>query len=479
MVKVTIKKLRGITVLKKSRFINFCLCFLLILATVSSAVPASAISKQSIGLAQTGTDEVTVICEPASGATHYEVVYSNSKTMDTYKRATFTTNACKIESLATSSYYYFKARSYKLVNGTKTYLTSYSSVKGIYVQPSYVETSAQIEYTFKNLPNARVPQAFYIDTVEKCVYTTQVAPVNDENGQLVREDTILAKCRINDHNEAVCESYLYILNGGHGVILQGYRDDNNELRFYIGCVYKADVGYCTGVANIAYDEAYANKYDPEIQKFRNADGEVTSCPGTRIDGVDYKTTVLNSGENLENYKKGRLLNIQKLLATGEEFVKFDFVRSELEDHFVVIKYKKSGMYYTRVLRIDADLDSVTTTQKKATNFSAYAVTQFHDRKVERTLISGGWQSTGVYGSSAKPHIMINGNVGYHGIDYQLRFIDVRSNRVYNVAADTSGYVDEEEIEGLQIIDGRVYFVHKATGDADNKKLFTIQSFPLV
>ena len=63
------------------------------------------------------------------------------------------------------------------------------------------------------------------------------------------------------------------------------------------------MGYCTGVANISYDEAYENKYDSEIKKFRNADGEVTSCPTTRIDGVDYKTTVLNSGDNLENYKK--------------------------------------------------------------------------------------------------------------------------------------------------------------------------------
>ena len=85
--------------LNKSHVFRFCLCFLLIFASIACAIPAAAISKQSIGLVQTATNNVTVICEPVSGATHYEVVYSKSKTMDTYTRTTFTSNECEIKSL--------------------------------------------------------------------------------------------------------------------------------------------------------------------------------------------------------------------------------------------------------------------------------------------------------------------------------------------------------------------------------------------
>ncbi len=392
--------------------------------------------------------------------------------------ATYKTNICDVKYLTQKKYYYFKARAYKLSGSTKKYLTSYSSIKGIYVQPNYTKVSSEINYTFKNLPNARVIQGFYIDTVDNCIYTTQVAPVYDDAGNKLREDTIISKCPIDKNGNAVCESYIYIKNGGHGVIIQGYRDENNKLRLFVGCDYKADYNFATGVANIKYNEKYANKYDSSKRKFVNADGEVVKCPTKRVDSVDYKTTVFNSGANKTAFNKTRIRNVHKLLNTDEWYSKFDFLRSKSGKNFIIIKYYKNKLTYVKTLRVTESMETIATTQSKASYFTNLTTTQLYNRKAERTLISNGWQSTGVYGKGTKPNILINGNVGFEGTDYTLTFIDMKANRAYNVKADTSGYEGEQEIEGMQMIGKKVYFAHKSINSADNSRIVTIQSFTL-
>lgn len=467
--------------LKRCISIIMVLCMLLAMVTASGVTSVSAaLAKQEIGVNQVYSNRVRVTCKPVKNATHYEVRYSRDTSFSNAKTATFKTNLCTVKSLTLKKYYYFQARAYKLSGKTKTYLTKYSSTRGIYIQPNYTKVTAKLNYTVKNLPNARVIQGFYIDTVDNCLYTTQVTPVYDDKGNKVREDTVISKCPINEKGEAVCESYIYIKNGGHGVTLQGYRDSNNKLRFFIGCDYGTapTSNTAASVVNISYNEKYANKYDSSKRKFRNADGEIVSCPTTRKASVDYKTTVFNSGANAKTFNNARIRNVYKLLNSNEKYSRFDLVRSSSGKYFVVIKYIESGKTYTKVFRISENLDTVARKQKKASYFSALTATCIHNKSRYRTFISNCWQSTGVYGKGNKPSILLNGNVGFEGTDYTLSFNDIEADRSYNVEAYTSGYKGVEEIEGMQIIGKKVYFAHKAVNSADGSRIITIQSFDL-
>ena len=298
-----------------------------------------------------------------------------------------------------------------------------SLVPMVWAAPAATETvsvDAEYRYTLKGLPYALIVQNFFID--DSTLYITQ----HGGNGI-----TYLSRLEIRG-DQAVYQDHMTLNNCGRGESLAGYYY-NNKLYFYVGCKIdtSATTNYSTQIARVSYEAGKTYNYT-QLNRFDHLN--YTTTDGSRL-GTLYRNNVCANS-------RYTIFRVQ----TSEGTVTY-------------------ACYDTKGLNALLDASqSVDLSKDEPRAKIIYSLTQSGSDQIVRP--NGSFQGVELYDKNT---IFTCGGAG-EGV---IPKIGKLNNSGKFLCEATIANVGTSSINGLQILNGKIYFAVEGNSWTDGQMIYSI------